>query len=302
MVDYYDGEQVRQALRMEELIPAMEEALIAFSAGEVTQPVRNMLSVERAKGFFAIMPAVAADAMGTKLVTFYPGNAGTGVDTHQAIIALFEPVTGTPLALMDGALITEMRTAAVSAAATKAMAAPDAKILAILGSGIQARSHLEALSLVRDFEEIRVWSRTPESAKAFAAEVGAHAHIRIMSAEDAVRGADVVVTVTSSKTPVLKGAWLKEGAHVNAVGACLPDWRELDDAVMRNIIVADSRDAAIKESGDIILSGATLHGELGDVLAGKVSPEIERITVFKSLGLAIEDVASARLVYDRMQS
>ncbi len=297
MVDYYDGEQVREVLRMEDLIPAMEEALIAFSAGEVTQPVRTMLSVERAKGFFAIMPAVAAGAMGTKLVTFYPENAGTDHDTHQAIIALFDPVTGTPLALMDGALITEMRTAAVSAVATKAMAAPDAKVLAILGSGTQARSHLEALSLVRDFEEVRVWSRTPENAKAFAAETGA----KIMSAEDAVRSADVVVTVTSSKTPVLQGAWLKQGAHVNAVGACLPDWRELDDAVMRNIIVADSRDAALKESGDIILSGATLHGELGDVLAGKVSPEVERITVFKSLGLAVEDVASARLVYDRMQ-
>lgn len=297
MVDFYNGEQVRQVLQMKDLIPAMEKALIAFSAGGVVQPVRNMLPVESAKGFFAIMPAVAAGAMGTKLVTFYPKNAGTDVDTHQAIIALFDPATGAPLALMDGALITEMRTAAVSAVATKAMAAPDAKVLAILGSGTQARSHLEALSLVRDFEEVRIWSRTAEHAHTFATEIGAKA----MSAEDAVRGADVVVTVTSSQTPVLKGAWLKQGAHINAVGACLPDWRELDDAVMSNVIVADSREAALRESGDVILSGATIHGELGEVLSGKVPPEIERITIFKSLGLAIEDVASARLVFDRMQ-
>lgn len=297
MVDFYNGEQVRQVLRMDELILAMEEALIAFSAGDVVQPVRNMLPVERAKGFFAIMPAVSADAMGTKLVTFYPENAGTDHDTHQAVIALFDPVTGAPLALMDGSLITEMRTAAVSAAATKAMAAPDAKVLAILGSGTQARSHFEALSLVRDFKEVRIWSRTTEHAEAFAAEIGATA----MSTEEAVRGADVVVTATSSKTPVLKGAWLKDGAHVNAVGACLPDWRELDDAVMSNVIVADSREAALRESGDVILSGATIHGELGEVLSGKISPELERTTVFKSLGLAIEDVASARLVYDSVR-
>lgn len=297
MVDWYNADQVRQVLKMEDLIPAMEVALIAFSAGEVTQPVRTMLSADDAKGFFGIMPAVTKDAMGTKLVTFYPENAGTGIETHQAVIALFDPATGTPLALMDGGLITEMRTAAVSAAATKAMASPDAKVLAILGSGVQARSHLEALSLVRNFDDVRIWSRTPENARAFAASVGA----REMGAEEAVRGADVVVTVTSSQTPVLKGEWLKEGAHVNAVGACAPGWRELDDVVMSNVIVADSTEAALKESGDIILSGASLHGELGNILAGNLSPEVRRTTVFKSLGLAVEDVASARLVYERIK-
>lgn len=296
MVDYYTAEQVARVLTMEDLIPAMEDALIAYSSGSVIQPVRSMLPVEPAKGFFAIMPAVAADAMGTKLVTFYPENAGTGVETHQAIIALFDPADGTPLALMDGALITEMRTAAVSAVATKAMAAEDARSLAILGSGTQARSHLEALGLIRNFDDIRVWSRTPANAEAFAKEFGA----RAMSAEEAVRGADVVVTVTSSRTPVLKGEWLKEGAHVNAVGACLPDWRELDDAVMRNVIVADCKKAAARESGDVILSGATIHGELGDILSGKISAEAKRTTVFKSLGLAIEDVASAHLVYNKI--
>lgn len=298
MVDYYNAQQIAEVLTMADLIPAMEEALIDYSSGRVTQPVRTMLPVEKAQGFFAIMPAITPDAMGTKLVSFYPENAGTGVDTHQGIIALFDPANGTPLALMDGGLITEMRTAAVSAAATRALAAPGARSLAILGSGTQARSHLKALGLVRDFDDVRVWSRTTRNAEAFAEEHGA----RAMSAEDAVRGADVVVTVTSSKTPVLKGEWLKEGAHVNAVGACLPNWRELDDEVMSNVIIADCRKAAATESGDIILSGATIHGELGEVLSGKVSAEAKRTTVFKSLGLAVEDVASARLVYNKMIS
>ncbi len=294
MVAYYDSEQVRQVLRMADLIPAMERALVDFSAGRVVQPVRNMLKAEPAGGFFAAMPAIAPDGIGTKLVSFFPGNAEKGLHTHHAIIALFDGASGTPLAVMDGGLITEMRTAAVSAAATKAMADPGAKVLAILGSGVQARSHVEALGLVRDFTEIRVWSRTPGHAEAFAREVGAAA----MSAQAAVEGADVVVTATSSTTPVLKGEWLKPGAHVNAVGAPRPDWRELDDQVMENVIVVDSREAAATESGDVILSGAQIHGELGEVLAGTVSAEADRITVFKSLGLAVEDVVSARLVHD----
>lgn len=298
MVDFYSEAQVAEVLTMKDLIPAMKQALIAFSAGEVVQPVRAMLPVKGTGGIFANMPAVTANAMGSKMVTFYPGNAGTGIETHQAVIALFDPATGSPLALMDGALITEMRTAAVSAVATNLMAAPKARSLAILGSGVQARSHLEALGQVRDLDDVRIWSRTPEHSKAFADETGAKA----MSAEDAVRGADVVVTVTSSRTPVLEGAWLKDGAHVNAVGACARNWRELDDEVMKNVIVADSIDAAKKESGDIILSGAAIHGELGAMLAGKIPAEADRITVFKSLGLAVEDVAAAWLVHERMKS
>jgi thiomorpholine-carboxylate dehydrogenase len=298
MVDYYTEDQIAEVLTMKDLFPAMEKALIAFSAGEVVQPVRAMLPVRNTGGIFANMPAVTADAMGTKMVTFYPENAGTGIDTHQAVIALFDPATGSPLALMDGGLITEMRTAAVSAVATNLMAAPEARSLAILGSGVQARSHLAALNEVRIFDDVRIWSRTPEHAKAFAQETGA----RAMSAEDAVRGADVVVTVTSSKTPVLKGDWLKDGAHVNAVGACAPNWRELDDDVMKNVIVADSIDAARQESGDIILSGAAIHGELGAMLAGKIPAEVGSITIFKSLGLAVEDVAAAWLVHERMKS
>src|SRR5215467_5084417 len=218
---FLDEEQVRKRLLMAELIPAMEKALIDLSAGKVTQPVRQVIPVDPPGGFYGMMPALTPEGLGQKIVTFYPPNAGKGIPTHMALIVLNDPQTGAPLAIMDGRLITEMRTAAVSAAATKLLASKDAKVLAILGSGVQAQSHTEALRLVRNFEEVRVWSPTREHAEKFAKEIGANA----TSAEEAVRGADVVVTATNSKTPVLHGAWLKAGCHVNAVGACRPDWR-----------------------------------------------------------------------------
>jgi ornithine cyclodeaminase/alanine dehydrogenase-like protein (mu-crystallin family) len=292
---FLDEEQVRKHLRAEELIPAMEKALIDFSAGKVTQPVRSVINVDvaAATGFFGMMPALTSEGLGIKIVTFYATNAERGFPTHMATIFLVDPETGMPLAIMDGRLITEMRTAVVSAAATKLLASPDAKVLAILGSGVQARSHAEALRLVRNFEEIRVWGPTREHAERFATEIGA----KSMSAEEAVRGADVIATATSSKTPVLYGSWLKSGCHVNAVGACRPDWRELDDEAMANVVFVDSREAALKESGDVILSDAKIYAELGEALAAKVPPRANETTIFKSLGMAVEDIAAALLVY-----
>ena len=289
---FLSEEQVRQHLRMVDLIPAMEKALIDFSAGKVTQPVRSVIKVDPPGGFLGLMPALTPSGLGLKAVTFYPSNSERGIPTHMATIFLVDPETGTPLAIMDGRLITEMRTAAVSAAATKLLAPPDAKILAVLGSGVQARSHVDALRLVRQFEEVRVWSPTQEHAKQFAEEIGGTA----VSAEEAVRGADVVVTVTNSKTPVVKGSWLKRGSHVNAVGACRPDWRELDDEAMRNVVFVDSREGAMKESGDVILSRAKIYAELGEALAGKVPSREHETTIFKSLGMAVEDIAAAILV------
>ncbi len=277
---------------MEELIPAMEKALIDFSAGKVTQPVRSVITVDPPGGFFGIMPALA-EGLGIKLVTFYPPNAKLGIPTHMATIFLADPETGAPLAVVDATLITEMRTAAVSAVATKLLAASDASVLAILGSGVQARSHVEALRLVTRFEEIRVWSHTPKHAERFAKEIGAKA----MSAEEAVLDADVVVTATNSKMSILRGAWLKPGCHVNAVGACRPDWRELDDDAMRNVVFVDSREGAMKESGDVILSGTKIYAELGEALAGKIDPRASETTIFKSLGMAVEDISAALLVY-----
>jgi thiomorpholine-carboxylate dehydrogenase len=293
---FLSEEQVRKHLSMADLIPAMEKAMIDFSAAKVTQPVRSVITVDPPGGFFGMMPALTPEGLGIKVVTFYASNVERAIPTHMATIFLVDPKTGTPLAVMDGTLITEMRTAAVSAAATKLLASPDAKVLAILGSGVQARSHVEALRLVRSFEEVRVWSLTREHAERFAKEIG-EIGAKAMPAEDAVRGADVVVTVTNSKTPVLKGAWLKPGCHVNAVGACRPDWRELDDEAMSNVVFVDSREAAMKESGDVILSGAEIYAELGKALAAKIPSRANETTVFKSLGMAVEDIAASLLVY-----
>jgi alanine dehydrogenase len=287
-----DEAAVGRLLRMQEVIPAMESALADFSSGKVVQPTRVMVSVAEHRGFLGLMPAYTGTALGTKLVAFYPHNKG--VPTHHATILLFKPESGEPLATMDGRLITEVRTAAVSAVATERLARADASVLAIIGSGVQARSHLEALRLVREFREVRVWS--PRRAAAFAEEHGVRA---AASAEEAVRGADVVITATTSPTPVLSGEWLSPGAHINAVGAPRPDWRELDDEVLRRArIYVDSREAAIKESGDVIAAGE-IFAEVGEVVAGtnpgRRSPE--EVTLFKSLGLAVEDVATAELVY-----
>src|SRR5207302_2367061 len=292
---FLSEDQVREHLRMADLIPAMEKALIEFSAGKVTQPVRSVIKVDvaAATGFLGLMPALTPEGLGLKAVTFYPSNAQRGIPTHMATIFLVDPETGAPLAIMDGRLITEMRTAAVSAAATKLIAPTEAKILAILGSGVQAHSHAEALRLVRQFEEIRVWSPTREHAEQFATEIGA----KSMPAEEAVRGADVIVTATSSKTPVLHDSWLKSGCHVNAVGASRPDWREMDDEAMANVVFVDSREGAMKESGDVILSGAKIYAELGEAFAGKIPSRASETTIFKSLGMAVEDIAAATLVY-----
>lgn len=291
-VRFLDESAVRSLLSFEALLPAMQRALIDFSAGHVLQPVRSILSIPQHHGFMGVMPAVYGDVMGAKLVTLYPDNGSRGLPTHQAVIALFRADTGEPLAMMDGRLITEMRTAAVSAVATKLLSAADARSLAILGSGVQARAHFHALSLVRNFDDIRVWSRNSQPAQVLADEIGA----RATSAEDAVRGADVIVTVTNSSEPVLQGAWLKPGALVNAVGAVGPKNREVDDDAMRGAVIVDSREAAMKESGDVLLASAPVYAELGELLAGTKPMPQAKITVFKSLGLAVEDLAAAKLV------
>jgi thiomorpholine-carboxylate dehydrogenase len=297
-VPFLDEAAIRRVLRMEDLIPAMQLALIDFSAGRVVQPVRSIIDVPQHNSRMGIMPAVYGDVMGAKMVNVYPGNAARGLPTHLALIAIFRSDTGETLAVMDGRLITEMRTAAVSAVATKLLSPPGVKTLAVLGSGVQARAHVRALALVRKFEEIRVWSRNPQHAQAFAGEVGATA----TSAKEAVYGADVVVTCTDSPEPVLHGAWLKAGVVVNAVGAVGPTRRELDNDAMRGAVVVDSREAAMQESGDVLLAGAQIYAELGELLAGTKPRPAAKVTVFKSLGLAVEDLAAARLVLEALKS
>ena len=293
--NHFDEEKVRALLSYDALIPAIRQALMDFSAGRVQQPVRTIMPVTSGGGWFGVMPAVYGTVMGAKMVTFYPGNAERQMHTHMAIIQLFRSDTGEPLATMDGRLITEMRTAAVSAVAIDHLAHPEAKVLGILGSGVQARSHVRALAGIRSFAEVRVWSRSQDHAQQFAGEIGA----RVTTAEQAVSGADVVLALTSSPVPVLFGRWLSPDAMVCAIGAATPDRRELDDEVMRGAVVVESREAALKEAGDIVLARAQVAAEIGELLNGAQIDRGGRPVVFKSVGIAVEDIAAAKLVYDK---
>jgi ornithine cyclodeaminase/alanine dehydrogenase-like protein (mu-crystallin family) len=290
-VKILDEAAVRELLRMEDLIPAMASALADLSAKKAVQPVRMVLPVADHEGFFGVMPAYNG-ALGAKLVTFYPKNKD--VHTHHGVIVLFQPETGEPIAMMDGRLITEMRTAAVSAAATDLLARPDATRLAIIGSGVQAKSHLESMRVVRNITDVSVWS--PRNARAFADE---HDVALAASAEDAVKDADIVVVATGAQEPVLFGRWLSAGTHVNAVGANRPTWRELDDELLNSSrIYVESRESAAVESGDLIAAGE-IFAEIGEVVLGskRARESDDEITLFKSLGAAVEDIAAADLVY-----
>jgi len=290
-VQFLSEEQVRSVLNYEALLPAVERALVELSTARIQQPVRTILSIPEHGGRFGLMPAIDSEFIGVKLVSVYEGNRT--LPTHQAVIQLLSARTGEPLVAMDGRLITEMRTAVVSALATRLLAPQDAGVLAILGSGVQARSHLRALRLVRSYREVRVWSRTPENARRFADECGVAA---VAAAELATHDADVVLSVSSVSEPLVRGAWLGEHTLVCAVGAVGPHMRELDDEAMQAAIVVESREAALRESGDLLSSGQTVYAELGELLAG-TKPKPTGRAVFKSLGVAAEDLAAAAMVW-----
>jgi ornithine cyclodeaminase/alanine dehydrogenase-like protein (mu-crystallin family) len=289
---------VRALLTMPDLIAAMETALAAFSAGKVVQPVRTVLEVGKHKSFFALMPSYvpSAPALGAKLVTVYESNIAKGLPTHLATIVMLDPETGALSAIVDGRYITKARTAAVSAVSVKKLSREDSAVLAILGSGVQARSHFEALSHVRKCREVRAWSPTKKNLDAFAAETGVTAS---SSPEAAARGADVIVIAASSHTPILMNDWVAPGAHVVSVGATRPSQQEMDPTlVARSRLFVDSRVAALKESGDVIPFGDShIVAELGDPKTSRTSPD--EITIFKSLGLAVEDVVAAHLALTR---
>ncbi|CAN0016834.1 unnamed protein product [Lampetra planeri] len=303
---YIGAEQVQSVLRYDALVARLEVALGRFSlgaAGGVVQPLRAIVPVSPHSGCLLVMPAYSAgdEALATKLVTSYSGNAGGPFPTHQATILLLDPANGSLRAIMDGRIITDMRTAAVSAIATKYLSPPESRILCILGAGAQAHSHYQVLMQMFHFDEVRVWSRTLESAERFAGAVGGAVTPR-RSAEEAARGADVIVTVTMATDPVLRGAWVKPGALVNVVGANGPTSREVDDDLMKSaVIYVDCREAGSRESGDIILSRANIFAELGEVINGSKPAHREKTTVFKSQGLAVEDAVAAKLVYDSLQ-
>lgn len=308
-------EEVEKLLPMGECIEVMAEALSALARGEALQPLRQAHWLPDRRGLLGVMPGALWGSgkdtvLGIKVITVFPGNHEKGEESHLGSVLLFEGEMGKPLACLDGAAVTEIRTAAVSALATRLLAREDAGDLALLGSRVQARSHLAAMKEVRPLRRVRVWSRHPERARRFADEESARHGIHIetaATAREAVEGADLLCTVTSSREPVLEGAWIAPGAHLNVVGASIPAAREVDtETVRRSRVFVDRRESALAEAGDLLIplrAGEiredVIAGEIGEVLLGRLpgrrSPE--EITLFKSLGLAVEDVAAARHVW-----
>jgi len=305
--------EIESMLSMETCIELMSEALASLARGDVILPLRPVIRVPESADLFAVMPAYssALSAVGAKLISVFPGNHGTHLDSHQGVVVLFDGANGSPLALMDAASITAIRTAAVSAVATRVLAKSTTGTLAILGSGVQARTHVRAMLAVRRFERVLVWSRNVDHARALAHDVAGEG-IRIEAvgdAREAVDPADVVCTVTAARDPVLSGRWLRRGTHVNAVGAALPTTRELDsDAVTQARLFVDRRESALNEAGEVLIpirEGAItpehILGEIGEVLIGRVPgrQQDDEITLFKSLGLAVEDLACAHYLHAR---
>ncbi|XP_039992129.1 ketimine reductase mu-crystallin [Xiphias gladius] len=299
--------EVKRLLRYRELVPRLEEALGKFSrrdSAEVVQPVRTTMALPKHNGFMGQMPAYMENdgVLSTKLVCFYNREDGSALPATQATVVLLDPAYGNVKAVVAGEVITGMRTAAVSAISAKLLMRPGAEVLAILGTGKQALTHYNVFTEIFSFKEVRVWSRTREGAERFRHSVSGPVTV-CDSAEEAVRGADAIVTVTRCTEPVLFGQWVKPGAHVAAVGACRPNWRELDDVMMKEAVVyTDSREGAMAESGDIIFSGAEVFAELGEVINGTKPALKEKTTVFKSLGMGVEDAVSAKLVFDQWKA
>ena len=300
---------VAELLTFPECIEAMAEALTATARGEVTNPLRSVMRPEGASGFLGLMPAYRGGdkpAFGLKEICLFPGNPARGLDTHLGGVLLHSGETGELLAVMNASAITAIRTAAVSALATRLLAREDAKVHAIIGAGVQARSHLAAISVVRDIAEVRICSRTRAKADALAG-----ANVRVVdSIEDAVRGADIISTTTSSREPVLRRSWIAPGTHINAVGSSIAAARELDsDTVAAAALFVDRRESTLNESGDYLSAvreGAIagpehIRAEIGEILAGRAEGRRSRdeITLFKSLGIAIEDLAAAQFLYDK---
>lgn len=305
---------VRDLLPMKSCVGLMRDALSAFARGDAVLPLRSMMRLPDGSGILGLMPGYLGHpkSFGLKVVSVMPGNHGTTYDSHQGVVMLFGLVHGEPLAILDATAITAIRTAAASAAATDALAREDAGDLAIIGAGAQGRSHLAAMRAVRKLRRVRVWSRTRANAERFAREEAELQGFPIevtASAEDAIHGADLICTTTAARDPVLRGAWLSAGAHVNAVGACFAATRELDtDAVRRARFFTDCRESCLNEAGDFLIprkeaaiADSHLLGEIGEVFLGKVAGRVsaDDVTVYKSLGIAVEDLAAAHDIHRR---
>lgn len=307
--------EVERLLPMADCIELMADALGALARGEAQLPLRTVVPLPGGRNALASMPAALGACIGAKVITVFPDNQASPYESHIGVVLCFDGESGRLLAIADASSITAIRTAAVSGLATRLLARVSASTLAILGSGVQAMRHLEAMRCVRPIEVVRVWSRNAHSAGAFCERARARFGCDVRpaeTAEAAVRGADVVCTTTSSSDPVLRGEWLAAGAHVNAVGACVPSARELDsEAVRKARLYVDRRESVMAESGDFLvprtqglIDDAHIVGELGEVVIGRVPGRTApaEVTLFKSLGIAVEDVASARLLFERARA
>jgi ornithine cyclodeaminase/alanine dehydrogenase-like protein (mu-crystallin family) len=310
-----DSSQIRELLPMRDCIELMADALSALERGEVFQPLRTIIRPPEARGLLGLMPAYRTGehgAFGMKAICVFPGNPAMGKDAHQGAVMLFSRETGEFMALMNASEITAIRTAAVSAVATRLLAREDAHQLGIIGAGVQARTHLAALDAVCSIKHARVACRNIEHAHELVREMQPRFSFSIEAVktnEEAVRGADLIVTATSSQEPVLNKDWISPGAHINAIGTHSPNSREIDGATMAAArIFVDRRESAINESGDYLLAAKeglistdSIVAEVGELLIGTKAGRnsVDEITVFKSLGLAIEDVACAAYLYGK---
>ncbi len=303
---------VVRLLPMATCIDLMADALVAASAGKALLPLRQVVRLPNSPNAFALMPALLGDALGAKLITVFPENSATPYESHIGVVLYFETTNGRLRAIIDASSITAIRTAAVSGLATQRLARRDAGDLALVGGGVQAFTHLEAMACARPLRRVRIWSRTPERRAAFARQAKSRLGVEVescTSAHDAVLGADIICTVTASREPVVRGEWLSPGAHINAVGGSVPAARELDTAaVVRSRLFVDRRESTMNEAGDYLvpraegaITEAHIRGELGEVVAGTAEGRTsdEEITLFKSLGLAVEDMACATYLYKR---
>jgi ornithine cyclodeaminase len=305
---------VHELLPMNSCIPLMRDALTSLSNRDVVMPLRTKVGLPDGSGLLGLMPGYLGnpESFGLKVVSVMPRNHGTEYDSHQGVVMLFGVKHGEPLAIIDATAITAIRTAAASAAATDVLANKDAGDLALIGTGAQARTHLAAMKCVRDLRRVRVWSRNRANAERFAREEASRSNTKIEvadSAQEALRDADLICTTTASREPVVRGEWLSPGAHINAVGACFPQARELDtETVRRARLFTDSRESCLNEAGDFLLARAEgkigddhVLGEVGDVFSGRIPGRTshEDITIYESLGVAIEDLASAHFILDQ---
>jgi ornithine cyclodeaminase len=306
--------EVPGLLPMNECMDVMSNALATLARGDAILPLRHLMRIPQKAGIFGMMPAYmeTPDALGVKIITVFNGNHGTEYDSHQGVVLLFEADHGSIVAVIDASSVTAIRTAAVSGVATRLLAREDAHDLCILGSGVQARTHLEAMRVARPVTRVRVWSRNPDSARAFARVESERLGITVEpmdSARLAAKDADIICTTTSARDPILEGEWISPGTHVNAVGSSTPTARELDSAaIARARLYVDRRESTINEAGDFlipksegIIDDSHIRAELGELLLGTKNGRAsgDDITLFKSLGLAVEDVAAAHHIYTR---